>query len=326
MKRYGNIFQKIHDIENIKLAHKNARKGKSHYTDVKSVNKNPIMLENLSSIIRTNIYATSPYQTQIINDRGKEREIFILPYYPDRIVQWAIMLQIQDIFMKTFIYDTYASLPGRGIHKAVKRVNKVIRNGGNYCLKLDIKKYFPSIDQEILCVQLERKFKDYKLLDMLFEIIYSIPKGLPIGNYLSQWLANFHLAYFDHDVCNKTRLPYFRYMDDIVLFADSKNKLWKAFEYIKEQLTCLKLTVKENYQIFPSKIRGVDFLGYRSFGDYILLRKRIANNIKKASLKVKIPTKHDVQSMVSYKGWVKYCDGTRLSNKYIKPIIERSIT
>ncbi len=322
MQRYGNIFQKIHNIENIKLAHKNARKGKSHYTDVKSVNNNPIMLENLSSIIRTNIYATSPYQTQIINDRGKEREIFILPYYPDRIVQWAIMLQLQEIFMKTFIYDTYASLPGRGIHKAVKRVNKVIRAGGNYCLKIDIKKYFPSVDQEILCCQLERKFKDYKLLDMLFEIIYSIPKGLPIGNYLSQWLANFHLAYFDHNVCNKTHLPYFRYMDDIVLFAESKNKLWAALYYIKEQLTDLKLTVKENYQIFPSKIRGVDFLGYRSFGDYVLLRKRIVNNIKKMCLKIGTPTQHDIQRMMSYKGWVQYCNGTRFSNKYVKLITQ----
>ena len=321
MKRYGNIFPKIYEIENLQLAHYNARKGKSKYTDVVLVDQSPEMLEYLSDTIKNGEYVTSTYQIQNIVDRGKNREIFILPYYPDRIVQWAIMLQIEQIFIKTFIYDTYASIPNKGVHKAVKRVNKAIRNGGEYCLKLDIKKYFPSINQDILCEQLKKKFKDPHLLDMLFEIIKSIPSGLPIGNYLSQWLANFHLAYFDHAVCNQTHLPYFRYMDDIVLFADSKEKLWKAFDFIKKQLHKLKLTVKENYQIFPSKSRGVDFLGYRSFGDYTLLRKRIAKNIKKTTNNISTPTKHDFRSLMSYKGWVQHCNGTRFSDIYIKPVI-----
>jgi retron-type reverse transcriptase len=323
MKRYGNIFQNIHALSNIELAHKKARKGKAHYSDVKMINNNPEKLRDISRYLRTGVYSTSLYNIETINDRGKERQIFILPYFPDRIVQWAIMLQIQDIFLRTFIYDTYASIPKRGIHKAVKRVNKAIINGGEYCLKIDIKKYFPSIQQKILCNQLERKIKDYRLLDLLFEIIYSIETGLPIGNYLSQWLANFHLAFFDHKVCNQFHLPYFRYMDDIVIFSDSKEQLWDVLSFMRKELDKLQLQVKENYQVFPSKIRGVDFLGYRCFGDYTLLRKKIANNIKRKIKTIKgKPTEAQINSMMSYKGWVQHCNSYRFHQKYINQFVE----
>lgn len=323
MKRYGNIFQNIHALSNIELAHKKARKGRAHYSDVKMINNHPEKLRDISRYLRTGAYSTSQYQIETINDRGKERQIFILPYYPDRIVQWAIMLQIQDILLKTFIFDTYASIPNRGIHKAIKRVNKSIQNNGTYCLKIDIKKYFPSIDQHILCTLLEKRFKDYRLLDLLFEIIYSIEKGLPIGNYLSQWLANYYLAFFDHKVCNQFHLPYFRYMDDIVVFSDSKEQLWDVLSFMEDELDKLRLKVKENYQVFPSKVRGVDFLGYRCFGDYTLLRKKIARNIKRKVNTIQgKPTESQINSMMSYKGWAQHCDSYRFHQKYIKHFVE----
>lgn len=323
MKRYANIFQNIYPLSNLILAHKKAKKGKAHYADVKLVNDKPELLENISQCLKAEAYATSPYQIKIINDRGKERKIFILPYYPDRIVQWAIMLQIQDILLKTFIYDTYASIPNRGIHKAITRVNKAIQRGGTYCLKIDIKKYFPSINQGILCNQLERKFKDTKLLNLLFEIIYSVDDGLPIGNYLSQWFANYHLAFFDHKVCEQFQLPYFRYMDDIVIFSQSKQKLWNVFSFMDKELGKLHLQIKENYQVFPSKVRGVDFLGYRCFGDYTLLRKKIAKNIKK-KIKDNSGEYNDslINSMMSYHGWSKHCNSYRFHDKYIKQFTE----
>lgn len=319
MKRHGHIFEHICTSVNMNNAHIQARKGKAHYSDVKRINQEPGLIDDIVMYLKTGIYSTSPYKIETISDRGKERQIYILPYFPDRIVQWGIMLQIQDILLKTFIYDTYASIPNRGVHKAVKRVNKAIQNGGIYCLKIDIKKYFPSINQEILCNQLKRKFKDHRLLDLLFEIIHSIDKGIPIGNYLSQWLANYHLSFFDHTVCNKFSLPYFRYMDDIVLFSDSKEKLWQVLDFMRIELSKLQLQIKENYQIFPSKVRGVDFLGYRCFGDYTLLRKGIAKNIKKKSNNIETkPTQSEINSMMSYKGWAQHCDSYRFHNKYIK--------
>lgn len=324
MKRYGHIFEKITTIENIEKAHIFARKNKAHYTEVKEVNTNPIMLKEIKNNLIQEKYKTSPYRIQEIQDRGKIRTIFKLPYYPDRIMQWAIMLQTSDIFMRSFIYDTYASLPNRGIHLAVKRINNVIRNGGEFCLKIDIKKYFPSINQNILFDLLCRKFKDSKLLSLFYEIIKSIPFGLPIGNYISQWLSNFYLCFFDHVICTKFQLPYFRYMDDIVIFSSCKKELQKVFNFYLKELDKLKLEIKDNYQIFPSKIRGVDFLGYRCFGDYILLRKKIITNIKKKYKNIKKKqkiTKKDIASMMSYKGWIIHCDSHRFQNKYFKEVL-----
>jgi RNA-directed DNA polymerase len=327
MKRYGYIFEKIYEPENMIIAHEKARRGKAHYSEVQMVNENPELLMDICNTIKNGEYQTSKYDIYEINDRGKARTIFKLPYYPDRIVQWAIMLQTQDIFMKSFIRDTYASIPGRGIHHAVNRVNRIIRHGGDYCLKLDIKKYFPSINQDILCSQLAKKFKDSRLLSMIFEIIKSVPSGLPIGNFLSQWLANFHLAWFDHDVSNETQLPYFRYMDDVVIISDSKTKLQKSMDLCRKLLSKLQLTIKGNHQIFPSKVRGIDFLGYRCFGDFVLLRKRIAENIKARARQIQqkiAPTVKDIASMMSYKGWLDYCNSYRFCSKYFSEVLHAS--
>lgn len=324
MKRHGHIFEKIYEPENMIIAHEKARRGKAHYSEVQMVNENPEMLIDICNTIKAGDYSTSPYEVYEIMDRGKARTIFKLPYYPDRIVQWVIMLQTQDVFLKSFIRDTYASIPGRGIHHAVKRVNRIIRHGGEYCLKLDIKKYFPSINQDILCQQLQRKFKDSRLLNMLFEIINSVPFGLPIGNFLSQWLANFHLAFFDHVICKATRLPFFRYMDDIVIISDTKKSLHNALDCCRRELGKLDLLIKSNWQIFPSKVRGIDFLGYRCFGDFVLLRKRIANNIKARFRLISEKTKvlaSDIASMMSYKGWLDYCNSFRFKSKYFQGVL-----
>lgn len=334
MKRFGNIYSKIYDMENLKLAHKNASKDKSYYRDVKMVDSNPeYYLTQIQDMLRHGTYKVSEYNVSIISDKGKERELMKLPYFPDRIIQWAIMLQIEDVFVKTMCSHTCASLKDRGISQASKLLTKYLKDKFNtrYCLKIDIKKFYPNINHKILKQLLRKKFKDRRLLELLDLIIDSYPgeKGVPIGSYLSQYLANFYLSYFDHWLKEEMKVKYVvRYMDDIVILHYSNSYL----HWLKRQMddylnNKLDVEIKGNWQVFPTNIRGIDFVGYRHFYGYKLLRKSTCKKFKKKMLQIK--AKQDKGCMInysewccgnSYKGWLQWCDSYRLCEKYITPI------
>ena len=145
---------------------------------------------------------------------------------------------------------------------------------------MDISKYYPSIDNTILKEVIRRKIKDKNLLYLLDEIIDST-KGVPIGNYLSQYFGNLYLSELDHQLKAKHKF-YFRYCDDLVLLTDTKIKLHEILQKIKVFCNSLILKLKENYQIFPVDIRGLDFLGYRFFHEfyvYIAINKILLNPI-----------------------------------------------
>jgi hypothetical protein len=334
MKRYGNLYSKIYSIENIELAHKNAKKSKSHYSEVKKVEANPekyfIKIHNM---LKDKTFCNSEYEIFIRNDRGKEREIFKLPYFPDRIIHHCIMNILEPIWMKTLITDTYSSLKGRGVHKGVKRIKQALKDRLNtkYCLKMDVRKFYPSIDHNILKQTVRKKIKDKDLLWLLDKIVESA-RGVPIGNYLSQYFGNLYLSVIDHWLKEQNKCKYyFRYCDDmVVLNADKKylSKLRKTvFNYLKMELN---IKLKSNWQIFPVDKRGIDFLGYRFFHNYILLRKRIVIGFKRRIKQIK--KKHRsltpiniVSGVMSYRGWMQYADCYKLWNKYIDENIKQII-
>ncbi len=165
---------------------------------------------------------------------------------------------------------------------------------------MDIKKFYPSVNNEILKKLLRTKFKDKDLLQWLDEVVSSYP-GLPIGSFVSQYLANFYLSKFDHWVKQVLGVKcYLRYADDIVIISDSKHELHALRAKIANYLFYeLDLEVKSNYQVFPIEDRGIDYLGYVFRRKYILLRKRI-------KLKYKTMMKHNrnSKSIASYNGWL----------------------
>lgn len=336
MKRYGNLFAKIYDMDNLKLAHKSARKDKLFYKEVKMVDSDEeYYLTQIQEMLKNKTYKVSEYSVQTISDKGKERQLMKLPYFPDRIIQWAIMLQIEAAFHEVFTDFTCASLKDRGIHKASKLLTRYMKDeaGTAYTLKLDVCKFYPNIDHAILKKLLRKKFKDADLLELLDEIIDSIPgeKGVPIGSYLSQYLANFYLAYFDHWLKEEMGVQYvIRYMDDIVILHHSKDFLHWLKRKIDEYLNLnLQLTIKDNWQAFPTGIRGVDFVGYRHFYGYKLLRKVTCKRFKKKMLSILKKIRANIQisytdwcSANSYKGWLLWCNGFRLTEKYLVPIQE----
>lgn len=315
MKRINNLYNKIISTDNLKLADKKASKGKQSQSCVKKHNKQKetnILI--LHSMLLNQTYKTSNYTTFKIYE-PKEREVYRLPYFPDRITHHAIMNVLESIFVKTFTKNTYSCIKGKGIHAAMNDLKTALKDVDNtaYCLKLDIKKFYPSIDHQILKNLLCKKFKDSKLLWLLDEIIDSAP-GLPIGNYLSQYLANFYLTYFDHWLKeNKAVKYYFRYADDLVILSPSKPYLHQLLVDIKTYLqTNLKLTVKENYQIFPVQARSIDFVGYKFYHTHILLRKSIKKNFAKM-----LHYRKNNASIASYKGWATHADTKHLLKKLL---------
>lgn len=329
------LWEAICDMENLKLAHQNAKKGKGWYAEVKMVDENPeYYLKLLQEMLLNHTYRTSEYTTFIKQDSGKERIIYKLPYFPDRICQWAILQVIEPILIRNFTDDTYSAIPGRGIHQAFTRIKKAVQNdvpGTQYCLKLDAKKYYPSINHNILKDKYRRLFKDNDLLWLLDEIIDSTPgdTGIPIGNYLSQYSGNYYLSSFDHWIKEVKGVKYYyRYMDDIVILADSKEYLHQLRKDIAEYFHKeLKLSIKENWQVFPTFVRGIDFVGYRIFLGYSLLRKTTCKQMKAKMVKIrkKVESGHEMNfsewcSINSYKGWLIHCDSYRLKAKYIDPI------
>lgn len=335
MKRYGQIYDEICSLDNLRLAHKMARKDKLFYKEVKQVDSDPdTYLKQIQTMLQNETYEVSEYSYSEINDKGKVRQLAKLPYFPDRIIQWAIMLQIEHIFLQVFCTHTCASIPNRGISGAMKWMFKYLEDvpGTQYALKIDVSKFYPSINHEILKTLLKRKFKDKKLLRLLFKIIDSVPgnKGVPIGSYLSQYLANFYLAYFDHWMKEDLNLKYVvRYMDDIIVMGESKEALHFVRRAMDDYLTQnLDLHLKDNWQVFPVEARGIDFIGFRFFHGYTLLRKRTYRKMKKTMLKVY--TKQEQGLLINYKewcsvnsyiGWLGLCDGWSLSQKYVVPVI-----
>ena len=325
MKRYNNLFDKIVSLDNLYEADKRARRQKSHRPEVMLFDKNKDkLLLDLQRKLINGEYETSEYYVFKIYE-PKEREIFKLPYYPDRIVHHAIMNIMEPIWVSAFVKGTYSCIRKRGIHKALKDVKFALKDEVNtqYCLKLDIRKFYPSIDHDILKTIIRKKIKDKRLLSLLDEIIESA-QGVPIGNYLSQFFANLYLTYLDHWIKEQKKVRYyFRYADDIVILGGDKQQLRDLFYDIQDYLNNkLKLNFKDNWQIFKVDSRGIDFVGYRVFHTHTLLKKRIkkrfCKKINKLNKKQNLDKDTYKQKICSYIGWIKYCNGRNLLNKMSK--------
>lgn len=305
----------MYNIHNLELADVNASKGKGKQPGVILHRQNAdVNLWNLQKMLIDKTYRTSQYTTFKITD-PKEREIFRLPYFPDRVAQHAIANILVPIWTKTYTADTYSCIKGRGIHAAKNALANALRDqqGTKYCLKMDIRKFYPSIDQDILKSVIRRKIKDPDLLWLLDEIIDSAD-GLPIGNYLSQHFANLYLTYFDHWLKEKKGVRYyFRYCDDLVILSHDKAFLHQLLAEIKEYLgDKLKLVVKSNHQIFPVAARGIDFVGYVSYHGYTRLRKSIKKRFAKAMSK-----KPSIKTFASYYGWCVHANCRHFLNLII---------
>lgn len=367
-----DLYESICSMDNLYRAYINARKGKGWYQEVKLIEKKPYYyLAGLQYMLKNHLYHTSEYEIFMLTEGKKAREVYKLPFFPDRICQWAILQVIEPFLIAHMTKDTYSAIPGRGIQPIVNdfkgyyKIRKVDgkeksvwvpsilvsdEEGTRYCYKIDVHHYYQSINHEILKQKFRKLFKDPELIWILDEIIDSVATahiedlskiylleedidpetGIPIGNYMSQYSGNFYLSSFDHWIKEEMHVKYYyRYMDDIVILSDSKEFLHELHKKVEAYLTGnLRLSIKGNYQIFPSKVRGIDFVGYRFFGEYTLLRKSTALTMKRKMRNYRKKMENNIApsygewcSFNSYKGWLLNCDSYRLSKKYVEPLI-----
>ena len=317
MKRYGSLFNKITDIDNLVLAHTNAKKGKRHYKEVQQVDTNVRMYcHNIRRMLEDGTYKIADYKVFKKEDKGKIRKLYKLPYYPDRIIQHAIMQILEPIWKKTLITDTYQAIKGRGVHKCINKVRKVIQKGDvQYCLQIDINKFYPSIKNHVLKDAVRRKIKCKQTLSLLDGIIDSCEE-VPIGNYISQYFGNILLSDIDHKIKEKYGVKhYFRYCDDIVILSNNKDDLHYYLKELNTFLQDLELTIKKNHQVYKiTPKRGVDFLGVVISKDSIRIRKRIVKAFKTLALS---EDTRSAKALMSCFGWIKITQSYNLWDKYI---------
>ena len=306
-KRINNIFEEKLKFNKMLEAYKRAAKGKKE-------NKEVILFEmdlanNTIQILKEiyeNKYIVGEYRKFIIYE-PKKRDIWSLPF-KDRVMhQWYVEEFIKPIFLSKFIEDSYACLEGKGVHKAIKKLqvymNKMYKqNKEFYILKCDVSKFFYSIDKDILFCIIKRKIKDKRFLDFTQTIIYqktNKQKGIPIGNYTSQYFANIYLNELDHYIKEKLKVKYYiPYMQDFCLLLNSKQECKEVKNKIETFLDIklkLKLNSKTNY--FKNK-QGVNFCGFKIYRNKILLLKQ---NKKKTYKKVKMWNKKFLKKKLDLK-------------------------
>jgi RNA-directed DNA polymerase len=322
MKRHRDIFSQICDFETLYKAYNKARKGKRYKQEILAFGYNlESNLLQLQSELKNKTYKHGAYRKFIVHD-AKKREIKAATF-KDRVVHKALHDVLEPFFDKSFINDSYACRKGKGVYKAISRLERFLNNPYNkYCLQCDISRYFKSVDHEKLFSLISRKIKDEDVLWLVKEIISSYSeensyrKGIPIGNLTSQLFANLYLNELDNIVKHQLHERYYvRYMDDFLFLGGSKKELKKTLRATKGFLKdSLKL------ELHPSKIlvfpinKGIDFLGYRVFKDYRLLRKSTVKRFLRREKKKGI--KHDLEkSWTSFIAYMKHGSSWRKKEK-----------
>ena len=301
MKTYKNLYPKITSFDNLLKAAYKARKGKRNSPDViQFFFKLEDELFQLQKELEKQTYQPGNYKTFYILDPKKR--MISAASFRDRVIHHALCNITEPLFNKTFLNDSYANRKGKGMHQAIERFQYYAQQYP-YVLKCDIRKFFPSLDHEILKEEIRWKIQcpeTLRLIDRLIDnsnqqedhTVYFLgddlftpqtrKRGLPIGNLTSQIWANVYLNRFDHFVKEELQVPgYIRYVDDFVLFSHSKLQLHKWKEDLKEYLAKLRLIMHPNKTQIFQVAKGVTFLGFRIFPNYRFVKKQNRKRYKR---------------------------------------------
>lgn len=284
MRRANHLLPRIADIDNLRLAFWNASKGKRYAASVLAyqdrLDENLLLLRRQIQQAKVEV---GDYRYFHVYE-PKKREICAAAF-SEQVLHHALMNVCHPYFERAQIFDSYASRKGKGTYAALDRARKFNRQH-SWFLKLDVRKFFASIHHEVLRRQLSRLFKEPHLLNLFDQIIESYEaspgRGLPIGNLTSQYFANHFLSGLDHFVKENLQVKaYVRYMDDMLLWRDSKRQLLECrtsiTDFVTEHLRC---------QLKPSQLNrtqlGLPFLGYKLYPHHVrLLQKSKRRYIKK---------------------------------------------
>ena len=281
---------------------------------------------------------------------GKWRDLYI-PGLKDHLIGHLMMQVAMDAFMKGMHPHCCGSVPGRGIKHIVTNVDRWFKTDRKcrYFVKIDIRKFYDSIDRNILLEKIERKIKDRNVLGVFRQIVDSAPIPCPVGYYTSPWFANLYLEDLDHFIEEKLykerrgkRIKYvrhyLRYMDDMLLVGTCKKDLETAIREIKTFLSGMKLNIKDSWEIkqigkhetvdgewkLKEGTYWCDIGGYKFSKDATILRDGVflsARRLAKKMAKEPYYTKHQCLSINSRIGWSLHADSHGFIENEIKPYV-----
>lgn len=327
----NSLYEKVIDYNNIKVSYKKTQQAQRKYRK-EAIIFDMAREKNLVALwreLKNETYTPGDYIEFKVYE-PKERLIHA-PRIRDKVVQFVVHMVLQDVYYNKFIDSSYACLVGRGTHKAVDKVQHNMRYckwkyGDAWILKMDVSKFFYSINRDILKQILRKKIKDDKFLRLLDMIIDSSPegeKGIPLGNVTSQDFANIYLNELDQYAKRFLGLKYYvRYMDDIIVVLPTKEEAQRA----KESLTAflnerLDLQTNEKTKIFPVD-QGVNAYGFKIYTTHKLVRDSskaaMKRRIKAMDKKVKegeLEKKYVQQCVNSWLGHARHSNSYNLSKK-----------
>ena len=319
MKRIGNVRDEFLSFDNFDKAERRARKNKGKSKGVLNFDKkhntaelrNEALRELIKQIASGDFKSTPPSTFERMTQSGKVRNISVVPYFPDVVYAHAILRIIEKRFDKNLIYDVYSY--NRGVHLLAKRLEAKIQAWPKerklYALKLDISKFYESIDREMLKHKIDKLVKDKYLKRAIYDII-DTHDGLTIGMLLSQLFSSVYLSDFDHFLKENVGIKhYYRYADDMLILSDNKSELQSLLYRIRNRLYYEFGLSLKCWQVFDIKQRPLDFVGFIFHRTHTFLRQKTKKNFAKR--------RRNSKSIASYKGMLKYCDGINLYNKII---------
>lgn len=345
MKTYKYLYQKMLDENVIRQAYKKVRKGKTKRAEIKYIDDHldeevyrmKLMIENTKpcEVDRPDLaYKPIYHKPKIINEHGKQRTI----YMPEIHEQWLhhiIIYVLGPIILSTSYPYACGSYPGRGAHYGKRIIERWLKNRRDtrYFAKLDIRHFYDSIRHKVLFRELEKRIKDDWFLYIIKLCLSQFKKGLPLGFYISQWLANYLLEPVDKmvsELCSN----YMRYMDDIIFFGSNVDRMKTVVDRISEMFGYrFYLRLKGNFQVtkfdYNGRGRPLDFMGFVFYRHKTIMRKSIM--ISTTRLVRKIDKKYDkgyrvfrkwVSGLVSYMGWFTHTDSYKCYLKYVKPFVK----
>ena len=356
MKSYNHLFEQYLSVENYNLAvrnatrHKGGKKRKYKRIQYMRDHAEDLMPELME--YAENFY-NEQHRPKIIYDgvRRKQR-IILIPSMRQQVVHHMIVNIMKPIIMKPMYRHSYGSVPGRGATNGKRKKHGMKTHGGKeaverfirehpsdckYCLKMDIHKFFESVPHDKLKAMFQRIIHDERFLKILETLVDAngTETGMPIGFYTSQWFANFYPTGLDHYIKEQLHAKgYFRYMDDMVVFDKSKQKLHNIQRGVKLYLKeVLGLSMNPKWQVFrfhdvtkcgKEKGRFLDFMGFRFYRNRTVLRRTLLLRATRKAKKIGVKhgkTVYDCKQMLSYKGWLTPTDTYKAYKKRIKPYV-----
>lgn len=351
MKQYKYLYQKMLDEQNVRKAYQKLRKGKTKRKEIQYIDAH--LDEEVKKMIEM-IRNTRPGEVEhpelafvpckrtprYIYEHGKTRRI----YMPEIHEQWLhhiIVLILEPIITATAYPYSCGSFPKRGAHYGKRQMERWIKSGEDIrnFAKIDIRHFYDSIKIDILMRELRIRIKDEWFLYIIKLCFQGIKKGIPLGFYISQWLANYLLEPLDRMITEELGIKkLLRYMDDMTFFGNSKKKLHQAIVAIQRFLgRRFRLKLKHNYQVckfdFVKKTgerigRVIDFMGFVFFRDRTVIRKsimlsatRLAKKMNRAKEQLRGYYQKHITAMISYMGWFSWSNTYHCYEIHIKPYV-----